>query len=657
MSREKMGCERCKRRDELDYCNLDDREKHFLMFMLDGCAQEMIIPDDFLKRFRGEIPREMKLETQNGHSYTIGVAKYPDKLVLREGWGAFVETYDLHTDDCMVFRYKGDSKFDVIVFDRFGLEKASSVIVDNAPPPPRERERHNSGTENSERSHGHSLPKETPSPTEYSNHSEGRHQPMQRQPPTEDGNRSQGHPQPMRMQSPTENLDNFAGFSPPMEMQQPTENVANLCGHSHPTQMQPCTETLDHSNYHAQTVQMQLPRRRTRKQSKLQSDYSSQGNKTAMPSSSSSSSSGDSFSPADDTEVRDAARYTLGWHCTLTTMQKKEVDEKVQFIHSDNPKFVAVMRNFNVTGPVTLTFSKQYVKTYVGDKERNICLQRLNKRWKVHFGGSPILKRIESGWRKFVQENDVEVGDICIFELLKIYELCTMEVHIIRAKDFGRPSQSGDPRVEERRKDGTETVEHCHSRSHPVQMQLGNATVDDSPVHPRPIQMQSPSAEREKRVQRDNWSQGNKRDSLMAEDSGDDMDDLSGCIGVGLKHLTSIQKKAVKEKVQCIDSEIPICVAVMPRTSVTGSFNLTMSKKYVDKYLGDEVRSIWLERHREKYHVTLGRKPLNNRVVRGWAKFVRDNELEKGDICLLELLKHCKVSAMKVHIIRAKNTS
>jgi hypothetical protein len=128
----------------------------------------------------------------------------------------------------------------------------------------------------------------------------------------------------------------------------------------------------------------------------------------------------------------------------------------------------------------------------------------------VHFGGSPILKRIESGWRKFVQENDVEVGDICIFELLKIYELCTMEVHIIRAKDFGRPSQSGDPRVEERRKDGTETVEHCHSRSHPVQMQLGNATVDDSPVHPRPIQMQSPSVEREKRVQRDNWSQGNK---------------------------------------------------------------------------------------------------------------------------------------------------
>jgi hypothetical protein len=233
-----------------------------------------IIPDDFLKRFRGEIPGEMTLETRNGHSYTIGVAKYPDKLVLREGWRGFVETYDLHMDDCVVFRYKGDYKFDVIVFDRFGREKASSVIVDSGSPPPYAQERHTSGTENLERSHGHSQPMETPAPTEYSNHSEGRHQPMRMQPPTENLNRSQGDPQPMRMQSPTENCDNFAGSTRPMEMQPPTENVETFCGHSQPIQMQPCTEN----------VHMQLPRGPTKKQSKLQRDYSSQGNKTAMPS-------------------------------------------------------------------------------------------------------------------------------------------------------------------------------------------------------------------------------------------------------------------------------------------------------------------------------------------------------------------------------------
>uniref|UniRef100_A0ACD6A6Z2 Uncharacterized protein n=1 Tax=Avena sativa TaxID=4498 RepID=A0ACD6A6Z2_AVESA len=621
-----MGCERCKWRDELDYCNLDDREKHFLMFMLDGCAQEMIITDDFLKRFRGEIPREIKLQTRNGHSYTIGVAKYPDKLVLREGWGVFVETYDLHMEDCVVFKYRGKSQFDVIVFDRFGREKSSSVIVDNAPLPPHVQEGHNSGTEYVERSHGHSQPVETPSPTKYDDRSEGRHQPRRVQPPTENVNHSQGHPQPMQMRSPTENLDNIAGFSKPMEMQTPTENVDNSCCHSHPTQMQPCTETVDRSKYHAQTVQMQLPLRGTKKQSKLQRDYSSHRNKTVMP-----SSSGNSLPLADDIEVGDTPRYTLGWNTSLNTLQKEEVDEKVQSIHSDNPKFVAVMRNFNVTGTFTLTLSKQYVKTYVGDKERSICLQRLGKTWEVHFSSSPEVKRIVGGWRKFVQENDVEVGDICIFELLEIYEICTMEVHIIHAKDFRRPSHL---RVEERRKDATKTVEHSHSRS-----QL--------------VQMQSPSVDREIQVQRDNSSQRNKRDSLMSEY----IDALSGCMGVGLKHLTPIQKKAVKRKLQLIDSEIPICVVVMHNSNVTGRFCLSISKKYVDKYLGDEVRSIWLERHGRKYQVTLGRKPKNNRVVSGWAKFVRENKLQAGDICLFELLRHCKLPAMKVHILRVMNAS
>uniref|UniRef100_A0A8I6XCI9 TF-B3 domain-containing protein n=1 Tax=Hordeum vulgare subsp. vulgare TaxID=112509 RepID=A0A8I6XCI9_HORVV len=150
-----MGCERCERRDERDYCDLDDREKHFLMFIVDGCGQEMIVPDEFLRRFRGEIPREINLETRNGHSYTIGVAKYPDKLVLQAGWGVFVKTYDLRMDDCVVFRYKGNSQFDVIIFDRFGREKAFSVITENAPPV---QESYNSGTENLDRSHGHSSP-------------------------------------------------------------------------------------------------------------------------------------------------------------------------------------------------------------------------------------------------------------------------------------------------------------------------------------------------------------------------------------------------------------------------------------------------------------------------------------------------------------------
>ncbi|KAF7043896.1 hypothetical protein CFC21_053198 [Triticum aestivum] len=665
-----MGCERCERRDELDYCNLDDREKHFLMFIVDDCGQEMIVPDEFLRRFRGKIPREIRLQTRNGHSYTIGVAKYPDKLVLQAGWETFVKTYDLHMDDCVVFRYKGNSQFDVIVFDRFGREKAFSVIRDSAPPV---QESHNSGTENLDRSHGHSQPMEVQSPIENANHPEGRPQPMRMQPPTENANPSHAHPQPMRMQPPTENLDDPVGFSPP------TENVNNLFGHSQPTQMQPSTEAVhhfaqmqpsteavdhsnghaltmqmqpssevvDHSNGHAQTMQMQLFCRPTKlRQTMLQWDYLSMGNETAP---SPSDTPRDSLSSEHDIEGCASPRYTLIYNTSLNTVQKEEVDEQVKSIHKDNPIFVAVMRRFNVTGTCTLTFSKKYVQTHVGDKERRICLQRCGKRWDVQFSSSVEVKRIVSGWRKFVKDNDVETGDICIFELLKIDEMCTMEVHIIHAKDFDRPSQIGGRSVDGWCKEATtKTVEPSHSRPQLVKMQLRNASVEDSYSRPQPMEMQSPSKERKIRVETVNSSLGNEGDSSMSEDSVT----LTGCIGVHLRRIPLIQKKVVKQKVDLIGSEIPICVLVMQKTNVTGRFALSISKKYVRRHLGDEVRSIWLERDGERCQVTLGRGPQNNRVVGGWVKFAKENGLRTGDVCLLERLRHCKECTMKVHIVR-----
>ena len=77
----------------------------------------------------------MILETQKCHNYIIGVAKNNGNLVLTVGWGKFVETFGLHMGDTLVFRYNGNSQFNVIIFDELGCEKASSVFLDPFPPP------------------------------------------------------------------------------------------------------------------------------------------------------------------------------------------------------------------------------------------------------------------------------------------------------------------------------------------------------------------------------------------------------------------------------------------------------------------------------------------------------------------------------------------
>ena len=128
----------------------------------------------------------------------------------------------------------------------------------------------------------------------------------------------------------------------------------------------------------------------------------------------------------------------------------------------------------------------------------------------MHFGGRPTEKRIISGWRKFVKDNDIEMGDICTLELLKTCKTCTMEVHIIRAKDINTLSKIGCDGVQERHKDTTKTADHSHSRPQVNQMELRNDTVEDSLVHPQPMEIQPPSMERELRLRKDNSSQGNK---------------------------------------------------------------------------------------------------------------------------------------------------
>jgi hypothetical protein len=89
-----------------------------------------IIPEELLRRFRGEIPGEIKLETRKGDIHNIVVSNNQEKCVLTVGWSQFVEIYDLHLGDSLILKYNRNSQFDVIIFDKLGREKALSVVLD-----------------------------------------------------------------------------------------------------------------------------------------------------------------------------------------------------------------------------------------------------------------------------------------------------------------------------------------------------------------------------------------------------------------------------------------------------------------------------------------------------------------------------------------------
>ncbi|XBH73337.1 hypothetical protein VPH35_100454 [Triticum aestivum] len=358
--------ERYKSWTEYHYTNLDDEKKYFLMVMMGDFQHEMIISEEFVRRFKGEFPREMILETKNRCSYIIAVAKNQEKLVLTVGWGIFVKTFGLEMGDTILFRYNGNSQFSVIIFDTLGYEKALSVV-------------------DLLRLFSHL------------------------------------HPQPIQMVLPE---------SPPTKRQRHFQMEVDESCQGKIILISIAVQTLDvpSSNYILRKKKVNL---------------------------SSFLFEGDSFSSEDghggrDAIVKKAAKLTSAQKeqlkdgyitvrkTKLTSAQKEVVKQKVQSIHSEIPIFVAVMSKTNVDSGFFLTFSRYYANKYLGE-EPQMSLQLLGKKWGVRFLDHRCDRRLGSGWRQFAEENNLKMGDICLFELLSNQKR-TMEVYIIPANDYNYPA-------------------------------------------------------------------------------------------------------------------------------------------------------------------------------------------------------------------------
>jgi hypothetical protein len=76
-----------------------------------------IIPDKFVKNFKGQISKVIKLEAPDGNKYDVQATRDLNKIVLGSGWATFATFYELKEGCVLVFRYIGDSHFRVLIFD------------------------------------------------------------------------------------------------------------------------------------------------------------------------------------------------------------------------------------------------------------------------------------------------------------------------------------------------------------------------------------------------------------------------------------------------------------------------------------------------------------------------------------------------------------
>ncbi|XP_047152756.1 B3 domain-containing protein REM16 [Vigna umbellata] len=103
---------------------------HFVQFLRTGYDQHLALPKTFSDNLKKKPPANVTLKGPSGVAWNVGIITSGDTLYFARGWEQFVKDQCLKENDFLVFKYNGESQFDVLVFDGGSLcEKASSYFV------------------------------------------------------------------------------------------------------------------------------------------------------------------------------------------------------------------------------------------------------------------------------------------------------------------------------------------------------------------------------------------------------------------------------------------------------------------------------------------------------------------------------------------------
>ncbi|XP_022768836.1 B3 domain-containing protein Os11g0197600-like isoform X2 [Durio zibethinus] len=240
-----------------------------------------------------------------------------------------------------------------------------------------------------------------------------------------------------------------------------------------------------------------------------------------------------------------------------------EFEEKkvAQSFNSHFPFFVRIMKRFNVSGSYTLNIPYQFAMEHLPKCKTEIVLRNLKGAcWTVN---SVPTTRVHTshtlcgGWLGFVRSNEIKVGDICIFEFVRKFELC---VHILRVgkEDPDRQRGKAVPNVLIDRSDATISKKFVKN---------------SSKVHSEPKKVQMCDNKGSKML--DKWKYAASFALCSLSRSGNDKQEAA--IG-GLRMMLALdEEKAARS----FASGFPNFVRIMRKFNISGSYTLLSLQKHI----------------------------------------------------------------------------
>ncbi|KAF9608851.1 hypothetical protein IFM89_011889 [Coptis chinensis] len=293
---------------------------------------------------------------------------------------------------------------------------------------------------------------------------------------------------------------------------------------------------------------------------------------------------------------------------------------------SENPFCSITMRSSYVGRTSNLNIPHWFASKYLkrGVPSVTLCVSD-ERRWQVQCAFRKNHVKLVKGWRTFVLDNHLEEDDVCIFELVdkKHKEL---KVSIFRvSRDLkhhkGIPAESNTP--------------NC-KHSHPVRNKqnegdenTGKKTKLSGATHCTRRQETGPTVF-----------------SSLPEKQQDES------VPKPMRPLSVQNRERASKAAREFTSEYPFCSVIMRASYVRNWLILRLPTRFAKKHLKEGSQHLTLKvSDGRTWPVMCTTVNQEYRIVKGWKEFVSDNHLEEDDICIFELVdKRHKI--LKVAIFR-----
>ncbi|XP_077218924.1 B3 domain-containing protein Os03g0620400-like isoform X2 [Tasmannia lanceolata] len=113
--------------------SVERKKPHFFKVLLGNFSHSLRIPPAFMKHISkaATYKRTAILEGPSSRVWHVELSKKINGTYLQDGWQEFAKAHSLRVSDFLVFRYDGNMRFSVLIFDKTACEREDIFTCDS----------------------------------------------------------------------------------------------------------------------------------------------------------------------------------------------------------------------------------------------------------------------------------------------------------------------------------------------------------------------------------------------------------------------------------------------------------------------------------------------------------------------------------------------